>query len=108
MQKVVRTVLETEANLTSVSTLHEAKEVLEKQQFDLIILDLLLPDGSGTQLLPVLAEKKFPVIVYSNTELDQEYSKYVVDALVKAKTTNDDLLNKIRHLFNEQEGGHYA
>ncbi|WP_237758970.1 MHYT domain-containing protein [Legionella birminghamensis] len=110
MQKVIRTVLDSEVKLTSVSTLKESEELLAKQTFDLIILDLLLPDGSGTQLLPLLAEKHLPVIVYSNTELDEEYSKYVVDALVKSKTTNDDLLSKIKHLFNgqQQEGGHYV
>lgn len=46
--------------------LKEAKEVLEKHQFDLILLDIMLPDGDGYQLCSILQTssqfKNIPVI----------------------------------------------
>ena len=43
----------------SVFTFNRALEVLEKQQFDLIILDRQLPDGNGLDLLPIPKDRYF-------------------------------------------------
>lgn len=47
-------------------TLQEAKEIITKHQFDLILLDIMLPDGDGYQLCSILQTdsqfKNIPVI----------------------------------------------
>lgn len=41
---------------TVASTIDQAREILEQSYFDLLILDIMLPDGSGLQLLDVCDE----------------------------------------------------
>jgi len=43
----------------------EGKESVETNDYDLIILDLMMPTMSGYELLPVLREKGIPVIILS-------------------------------------------
>lgn len=42
------------AEIIPSMTLSEAKSLLQQQTFDLVILDLMLPDGDGEDLLPLL------------------------------------------------------
>lgn len=98
-QKIIHEVLGKTVSLIAVDTLKKAKAQLLKNKVDAVILDLLLPDGNGSSLLPLLAQRQIPVIVYSATELDKDFSRYVIDALVKSKITNNELLTKIKNLF---------
>ncbi|WP_253675056.1 response regulator [Legionella micdadei] len=96
---VVGLLLEKHAQVDTANTLHEAKKVLAKKRYDLIILDLLLPDGNGVELLPLLASYKIPVLVFSDMQLNNEYAQYVSQALVKSDSTNEKLLNTIMNLI---------
>ena len=73
--------------------------MLEKSDYDLVILDLLLPDGNGSEILPLLAKHRVPVIVFSNTHLNENFAQYVSKALVKSNSTNETLLNTIMNLL---------
>ncbi|MDH3772185.1 MAG: response regulator, partial [Nitrospirota bacterium] len=56
------------ANVTAVTTQQTARRLLKEQNFDLVILDLMLPDGPGEELLPSLHKadgSAIPVIVFS-------------------------------------------
>lgn len=55
------------STFSEASSLHEAMIVLESADFDLIILDISLPDGSGLDMLDILRERRpgLPVIVLS-------------------------------------------
>lgn len=99
-RQLVKTLLNETANVISVSTLREAKIKLTHQHFDLVILDLLLPDGKGTELLPTLAKSGTPVIVFSATELDREHAEFVKDALVKSQTSHDKLFSMIEKIIH--------
>lgn len=96
---VVGLLLEKYAQVDTANTLHEAKKELAKKRYDLIILDLLLPDGNGVELLPLLASYKIPVLVFSDMQLNNEYAQYVSQALVKSDSTNEKLLNTIMNLI---------
>ena len=52
---------------SEAGTLHEARLVLESAAFDLVILDISLPDGSGLDFLELVhhAQPGLPVIVLS-------------------------------------------
>ncbi|MFA5960942.1 MAG: MHYT domain-containing protein [Tatlockia sp.] len=98
-QHIVGTLLEKYAEVESASSLEKAKSMLEHGAYDLIILDLLLPDGNGIEILPFLAKYKLPVLVFSNTELNKEYSQYVSHALLKSSSSNEMLLQSIMALL---------
>ncbi|MCA8953645.1 MAG: sigma-54-dependent Fis family transcriptional regulator [Planctomycetes bacterium] len=51
--------------VVAVATLAEAGEAAEAQAFDLALLDVQLPDGSGTSLLPKLTERQVDVVMVS-------------------------------------------
>jgi DNA-binding response OmpR family regulator len=73
-----------------------ARSLLAKQAFDLVLLDLDLPDRPGLDLLPLLAGEGHsagpPVIVFSATEVSRELADEVYQALVKSQTSNEELL----------------
>ncbi|WED42765.1 MHYT domain-containing protein [Legionella cardiaca] len=98
-QHVMAVLLNKHANVATAANLREAKEMLQQRRYDLVILDLLLPDGNGIDILPWLAKYHFPVLVLSNLELSQDYAKYVSEALVKSKSSNEVLLKTITNLL---------
>jgi signal transduction histidine kinase/NO-binding membrane sensor protein with MHYT domain/DNA-binding response OmpR family regulator len=98
-QHVVGVLLEEHAIVSKASNLQEAKDMLEKSDYDLVILDLLLPDGNGSEILPLLAKHSVPVLVFSNTHLNENFAQYVSQALVKSNSTNETLLNTIMKLL---------
>lgn len=104
--KVVSELISDFATIVPAHTLVEAKQLLERQSYDLVILDLMLPDGSGDELLPLLNEltpTPPPVIIFSAKELSKQGADKVMAALVKSQTTNENLLNTIR---SAMESGH--
>ncbi|MBL7478437.1 MHYT domain-containing protein [Legionella bononiensis] len=99
MQHVVGTLLEQHALVSTAINLQQAKELLDKNDYDLIILDLMLPDGNGIEILPLLAQYHSPVLVFSDMQLNEDYAKYVSQALVKSNSSNEVLLNTIMNLL---------
>lgn len=106
LSKVVANMLQDEVDLKSVSTLHEAKELLEHEKFDLVLLDLILPDGSGMELLPLLCRLHIPVVVFSAVDLPNDYIKYVNTVLTKSRTTDLDLLDAIKDAISRIGDNH--
>lgn len=103
---IIRSLLEDHAKLIFAETIFSAKEWLNKEDFDLVILDLNLPDGSGVELLPCINWKTkqiIPVVVFSAYELDQEYKKYVNTLLIKSTTTNEKLIETIQAVIHESK-----
>lgn len=90
------------AEICTASTLAEAGALLADRQFDLIILDLMLPDGSGEEILSDLNRlggHKPPVIVFSAKELSEQLKQAVSASLVKSRVTNAQLVETIRSLM---------
>jgi len=65
---VLSTLLVPEARVTHVTTLAEARHLLQTELFSLVVLDPGLSDGDGGALLPVLAST--PLLVYSARQPD--------------------------------------
>ena len=89
------------ANVVSVGSVAEAKAILKKYHFDLAILDIGLSDGSGIDLLPVLAKLLVPVIVFARVDIDEHYAQYVVETLVKSETSADQLMITVKNLLDK-------
>jgi CheY-like chemotaxis protein len=77
------------AQVTSVSTAEEAREVLLTNAFDLVVLDMLLPNENGDSVLRLLLERSEPpppVLVFSALEMAVDNWPPVSRALVKSRT----------------------
>lgn len=63
-----------------------------------MILDLALPDGSGSELLPLIsALRPEPrVLVFSASYVPREEAERFAACLVKSMTANEDLLSIIK------------
>ncbi|HCA26205.1 MAG TPA: hypothetical protein DEP05_00880, partial [Betaproteobacteria bacterium] len=101
IQKVVRVLLEDQAEVTACASLAQARDLLRGAAFDLAILDVGLPDGSGLDLLPLLAEGKTPtpVMIFSAQDVGGQIPGEVAAALVKSRTSNQKLLATIHQLM---------
>jgi HAMP domain-containing protein/CheY-like chemotaxis protein/signal transduction histidine kinase len=62
------------AHVVEASNAQEAINLLKKQQFDCVVLDLMLPDMSGFELIQQIRAKheKLPIIVYTVKDLTAE------------------------------------
>ncbi|CAH1073840.1 Histidine kinase [Candidatus Nitrotoga sp. 1052] len=89
------------ADLDHAGMLTEARQLLERCRYDLVILDLTLPDGSGQELLSLLngATPPIPVMVFSAREMEREEIQNVASALVKSRTSDAQLLATIKRLI---------
>jgi CheY-like chemotaxis protein len=79
---------------------------LEQEKFDLILLDVELPDSTSASLPALLnnpALGTIPVVVFSGQEIDPEISRKIAAGLIKARTTNRELLNTIQTIFDRLE-----
>lgn len=98
--QVVGMMLKHDAEVHYAATLHQARQKLESDSFDLIILDISLPDGSGLELLPLVNRDgvAIPVVLFSAREISLEVAQKVTASLIKSRTSNQELLNAIRSL----------
>jgi PAS domain S-box-containing protein len=101
LQRVVAAIVAGDAQVEPAFTLAEARRRLAEESFDLVILDLALPDGSGMDLLPLLGHltPPMPVLIFSAHEVDGEVADRVASVLVKSQTSNRMLLETIRSVL---------
>ncbi len=99
--QVVRGIVGDVADLENAPYLIDARRMLAGKRYDLVILDLVMPDGSGKELLPLLnnASPPIPVVVFSANEMGMKEMQGVDSALVKSRTDNAQLLATIKKLI---------
>lgn len=91
----------------------QAVEALQKQTFDLVILDLIMPVKDGFSVLEFIkssdALKKIPVIVASNLGQSEDIVKATKlgadDYIIKTELSMKNLLDKITILLKKNQAG---
>jgi DNA-binding response OmpR family regulator len=73
----------------TVFTFNRALEVLEKQRFDLVVLDRHLPDGNGLDIISILRDKFFSTRILVLT-----YKSQVIERIRGLEKGADDYLGK--------------
>ena len=92
---IVAKILVNLGNITHVDNLTQAREKLADNDYDLAVLDLVLPDGSGLDLVDELKsrDKPIPVIIHSAHEVSDNING--VDAVLSKKHTQHDNLRQL-------------
>ena len=92
--------------VTSARTLEAARELVARQPFELVILDINLPDGSGLDLLPDLSSD-VAVIIFSADEVDPNLPRRVNATLTKTRSSELDVARLVRSYLpgGPQSGG---
>jgi DNA-binding NtrC family response regulator len=98
VRKIVELILTDIAEVIPAASLREAREWLAKEQFNLVLLDVGLPDGSGLTLLPEIkhAHPHTEVVIFSAQDVGQDIASQVSAALVKSSTSNIKLIQTIK------------
>lgn len=99
--RVVAAVLGRAAVVETATSLQKAQEKLAAEHFDLVIIDIGLPDGSGLALLDLIKDcrPRPPVLVFSAQDCDSHVAQEISAVLVKSRTTNRQLCNTIKMLI---------
>lgn len=94
-------------DLWGAATLTEARRLLDDQRFDLAIIDLMLPDGDGSELFDQLAQAvpPPPVIIFSALDAPVYDSRLVLRQLVKSRHDGDELALLIQQLLQHWPPG---
>ena len=100
--QIVSALVDDAADIVGATSVSQAENLLEHEHFDLVILDLILPDGDGESFLPLLnkpGQPMTPVIVFSAKDVSHETAESIQAALVKSQTSNEELLKTIRSVI---------
>lgn len=101
--EVVSVAARADADYELAHSLTQARVMLERSHYDLVILDLGLPEGNGFELLPQIeAMQPTPaVLVLSARELLAKERSLRYETLVKSRTSSESLLTSIRATLRE-------
>jgi DNA-binding response OmpR family regulator len=98
LSRIVTSILAPIAEVEPAGTIAEAMAKIRSQVFDLVLLDISLPDGKGSDILPLFGSK-LPVVIFSAHDVPDDITRQVASALVKSCTSNDTLLTKITEII---------
>ncbi len=114
MRLVVQRVLSRLAEIIPASSMEEARKAAMEQYFDLAIIDIDMPDGSGLDVIPLLRDPTggpVPVVVFTGADIDLVALRQVAATLVKSRARSDDLvetiqglIHRLRHTGHERAG----
>jgi PAS domain S-box-containing protein len=94
VRQIVARSLATAGTTHSVSTRAEAERAVAAFDYDVVILDMNLTDGSGSELLPKLKTStgaSIPVVVFSAHDADPDLARKVASVLTKTHNSLEQL-----------------
>ncbi|MBA1279063.1 MULTISPECIES: CHASE3 domain-containing protein [Pseudomonadaceae] len=105
---LARQIAPLDIDLQGAATLAEARERIAAQRYDLAIIDLMLPDGNGSELFDQLAKTvpPPPVIIFSALDSPVHDSRLAMRQLIKSRHDGHELANLIQHMLQHWPPGH--
>lgn len=88
--------------LTGARTLADARATVAENEFDLVLLDLELPDGDGAELLEELPAST-PVVVFSAYDVDPQISQRVRVAKTKSRANETDVVEAVLRVLKDSD-----
>ncbi|HZH09760.1 MAG TPA: PAS-domain containing protein [Microvirga sp.] len=104
LRQVVSLALTDFADVEFAVDLASARTLLASGSYDAVILDMALPDGSGSELVPDITDREghpLPVVIFSAGEANGDAVKGVYRALTKSRSSIEDLANAVRKMVEE-------
>lgn len=103
LHDVVRNLIGDKYIIDWCETVDDGKRLLTKNNYDLVLLDLSLPDGSGKELIEWIHNNKINVkiLVFSAYEMENSRNQHNLQSLVKSKTSNGELLDTIDRVMKK-------
>ncbi|MFN3621076.1 ATP-binding protein [Sphingorhabdus sp.] len=98
---IVADALEGRFQLASAQTLAEARTKLLRSKYDVVILDVALPDGSGKELLNELGDTL--VLVFSAQDIDQDLANRADAVLTKSRASLSCVVETLYSLLAKSE-----
>lgn len=88
-------------NMDLATDLAMANSKIRENHYDLILLDLFLPDGSGEALWESLhlSQANVPIIIISGHEVPRKIANNVAAVLTKDETTLTRIISTLQHIF---------
>ena len=85
----------------------QALEIIKQKQFDLIFLDLLMPDLDGSELFKHIREtdKEVPVVIvtgYPHSEVLEKAMEYGPFTVIKKPFDINDIVHTVRSIVSER------
>ncbi len=99
--QITQALLEEDTHYIYATSLAAARQELALNYFDLLLLDLTLPDGSGLELLDAISPDT-KVIVFSGQDSNATLDQLVTVTLTKATTNHKQLLASIKQVINQK------
>jgi DNA-binding response OmpR family regulator len=105
---ITKKLMKENANVIHVGTGAKAVEILSSTVPDIILLDVLLPDKDGFEVLSDAKKsqrtKDVPIIMFSNLSQEENIKKAkemgALDFYVKSNLTPDQIVENIREVFS--------
>ncbi len=89
LRQIVQRMLPPDWDVSGAESMLQARKLLAEHTYDAVVIDLGLPDGSGAELISQAGEAR--VIIFSAKQVSSELSRRVTSALVKTRSTPEDL-----------------
>jgi len=101
--KLVDLLLGKKFKVHQANSLSEAKKLLDNNSYDLLLLDIGLPDGSGLDLIEYVRKlmQSPEVVIFSADEIKLSHNLPVASSLVKSRTTNAELVSSIEKVIGK-------
>lgn len=104
LHDVIRTMTGSGFDIELATTVREARQRIVLERFDVVILDINLPDGSGWELLPLIrdCQPETRVVILSGTDTTEEEINRVEAVLLKSQVSAHELLDAIGRRIHHQ------
>jgi DNA-binding response OmpR family regulator len=104
IQRLYQEELEEEGyDVVIASTGKDALEMFEKENPDIVTLDILMPDIDGISLLRKMKEKRpdIPIIMSTAYDYRDDFAVWASEAYIVKSSDLDELKNTIKKLINK-------
>ena len=103
--KLVSIQIDNWVSMDLATDLAMANRKIRENHYDLILLDLFLPDGSGEALWESLhlSQADVPIVILSGHEVPRRLANNVAAVLVKDETTLPRIISTLQHIFEMGE-----
>ena len=100
LRKYILTLFEDIADIDRSDSIQLSKQLLTDRQYNLIILDMTLPDGSGMEIINFLNSNKIklPVIILSAHDVIDNLPN-VERVFLKNRHNTEDLVERVHQLL---------